>query len=193
MWPSQRLPSIGLDSQQRKSRARSRDRRGIRPIVTLLEERTLLSTLNLTVTTLQDDPTTPIVGLVTLRDAITTANAAPPGSQETINFDPSLQGTIDLMTALPNLANNITINGPGATVLTIQRDSNAAQFSVFTVNSGVIAGISGLTISDGYASLGGGVDNIGNLTLINDIISGNSGNTTAAACTTTAASRSSTT
>ena len=43
MWPSQRLASIGLDSQQRKSRARSRDRRGIRPIVTLLEERTLLS------------------------------------------------------------------------------------------------------------------------------------------------------
>src|SRR5208337_584752 len=43
MWPSQRLASIGLDSRQRKSRARRRDRRGIRPIVTLLEERTLLS------------------------------------------------------------------------------------------------------------------------------------------------------
>ena len=43
MWPSQRLASIGLDSRQRKFRARSRDRRGIRPIVTLLEERTLLS------------------------------------------------------------------------------------------------------------------------------------------------------
>ena len=43
MWPSQRLASIGLDSQQRKSRARSRDRRGIRPIVTLLEDRQMLS------------------------------------------------------------------------------------------------------------------------------------------------------
>ena len=43
MWPSQRLASIGLDSRQRKSRARRRDRRGIKPIVTLLEERTLLS------------------------------------------------------------------------------------------------------------------------------------------------------
>ena len=70
MWPSQRLASINLDSQQRKSRARSRDRRGIRPIVTLLEERTLLSTLNLTVTTLQDDAGSTFPGLVTLRDAI---------------------------------------------------------------------------------------------------------------------------
>ena len=43
MWPSQRRGSIGLDSQQRKSRARSRDRREIRPIVTLSEARTLLS------------------------------------------------------------------------------------------------------------------------------------------------------
>ncbi len=43
MWPSHRLASIGLDSRQRKSRARRRDRQGTRPIVTLLEERTLLS------------------------------------------------------------------------------------------------------------------------------------------------------
>ena len=43
MWPSQRLASIGLDSRQGKAQTRSRDRRGIRPIVTLLEERTLLS------------------------------------------------------------------------------------------------------------------------------------------------------
>jgi len=43
MWPSQRRGSIGLESWQGVARARSRDRRGIRPIVTLLEERTLLS------------------------------------------------------------------------------------------------------------------------------------------------------
>ncbi len=88
MWPSQRLAPISLKSWQGKAQVRRRDRRtrGIRPIVTLLEERTLLSTLNLTVTTLQDDPTAPIVGQVTLRDAIVTANASPTDSQENINF-----------------------------------------------------------------------------------------------------------
>ena len=44
MWPSQRRASIGLESWQGVAQARSRDRRGIRPIVTLLEERFLLST-----------------------------------------------------------------------------------------------------------------------------------------------------
>ena len=43
MWPSQRRASIGLESWQGKAQARRRDRRGIRPIVTLLEDRTLLS------------------------------------------------------------------------------------------------------------------------------------------------------
>src|SRR5208337_4899920 len=131
MWPSQRLASNDLDSRQRKSRARSRDRRGIRPIVTLLEERQMLSTLNLTVTTLADPGPT---GTVSLRQAITTANADMTDSQEVINFAPSLNGgTIDLMMALPNLANNISITGPGASNLTLQRDSSAATFSVFTV------------------------------------------------------------
>src|SRR5208337_5649384 len=96
-----------------------RDRRGIRPIVTLLEERTLLSTLNLTVTTLLDDPTTPIPGQVTLRDAINTANADTVDSQEIISFAAGLHGTIDLTQALPNLVNNISINGPGASSLIV--------------------------------------------------------------------------
>ena len=106
MWPSQRLASIGLESWQGKAQARRRDRRGIRPIVTLLEERTLLSTLNLTVNTLADDPNGPISGYTTLRDAITQANAST-DSQEVINFASGLQGTIDLTQALPDLNNNI--------------------------------------------------------------------------------------
>ena len=100
MWPSQRLASIGLDSQQRKSRARFRDRRGIRPIVTLLEERFLLSTLNLTVTTLAD-PSGP-TGTVSLRQAIVTANNDTTDSQVNISFAINVRGTIDLTTALPS-------------------------------------------------------------------------------------------
>ena len=45
MWPSKRLASNDLESAgQGVAQARRRDRRGIRPIVTLLEERFLLST-----------------------------------------------------------------------------------------------------------------------------------------------------
>ena len=178
MWPSQRLASINLDSRQRKSRARSRDRRGIRPIVTLLEERTLLSTLNLTVNTLTDDPNGPISGSTTLRDAITQANAST-DSQEVINFASGLQGTIDLTKALPALANNISINGPGASSLTVQRDSSSTitQFSVFTVNGGDTDTISGMTISGGNSAFnGGGIysSGTGMLTVSKCIITGNS-------------------
>ncbi len=178
MWPSQRLASIGLDSRQRKSRARSKNRRGIRPIITLLEERTMLSTLNLTVTTLSD-PSGP-TSTVSLRQAINTANADTIDSQESINFAPGLHGTIDLTTALPNLANNISINGPGAALLTIQRDTGAAPFSIFTVNSGETVSISGMTITGGNAASGGGIFNYGgtlrvtNCTITDNTASGGS-------------------
>jgi hypothetical protein len=65
MWPSQRLASIGLESWQGKAQARRRDRRGIRPIVTLLEERAMLSTVQITVASLADS------GVGTPRAAIT--------------------------------------------------------------------------------------------------------------------------
>ena len=182
MWPSQRLTSIGLDSWQGVARARRRDRRGIRPIVTLLEERTLLSTLNLTVTTLLDDPTTPIPGQVTLRDAINTANADTVDSQEIISFAAGLHGTIDLTQALPNLVNNISINGPGASSLIV--NGNDANFSVFTVNSGE-TNISGVTITGGGGSSfeettvfvwGGGITNNGTLIVNGCIFTSNSAN-----------------
>ena len=69
----------------------------------------MLSTLNLTVTTLAD-PSSP-TGTVSLRQAINTANADTIDSLVNINFAAGLHGTIDLTTALPNLANNISIMG----------------------------------------------------------------------------------
>ena len=114
MWPSQRLASISLESGQRKAQVRRSDRRtrGVRPIVTLLEERTLLSQLSLTVNTLADDPSGPIPGQTTLRDAITQANAST-ANQEVINgvINFAVDGTIDLTSALPALNNNISLEG----------------------------------------------------------------------------------
>ncbi len=78
-----------------------------------LEDRTLLSTIALTVTTLADDPSGPITGQTTLRDVITQADADPADSY-VINFASGLQGTIDLTSPLPELSNNIDLQGPEA-------------------------------------------------------------------------------
>ena len=139
----------------------------------------MLSTLNLTVTTLAD-PSGP-TSTVSLRQAIWAAYAAPVGSQVNIGFAAGLSGTIDLATALPDIESNVAISGPGAGSLTIQRDQYAAAFTIFTVDmqgpqSGVIntVSISGVTISNGCTGwLGGGVQNAGNLTLSNDILANN--------------------
>ena len=140
-----------------------------------LEDRTMLSTIALTVTTLADDPITPVAGQFTLRDAINTADGGATTNQYVITFKQGLTGTIDLTTsALPDLANNITIQGPGASNLTVQRDASATTpFSVFTVDSGVTVRISGMTISGGYAVDGGGIDNSGTLTVRNTTFTDN--------------------
>jgi len=178
---------MALKSWQAGHRTWRRDQRDkrVRPTLTLLEERALLSTLNLTVTTLADDPVTPISEQTTLRDAITQANAST-GNQEIINFGPGLQGTIDLTSTLPTLNNNISIQGPGASYLTVQRDSGAGTFSVFTVDSGQTVSLSGMTIAGGNATTimglgdssgqGGGINNAGTLTVNDSTFTGNSAN-----------------
>jgi CSLREA domain-containing protein len=137
-----------------------------------------------------------------LREAITAANGN--AGAETITFQiptsdpgydaPSGRYTITLSTAgaLPNLT-SMTIQGLGANVLTVRRDSAApAQFRIFTVGSEAIVTISGLTISGGHApdgstgsnspftggrggtgDAGGGILNSGTLSVTNSIISAN--------------------
>ena len=127
-------------------------------------------------------------GTVSLRDAINALN----GTGGTITFDPVVFApasgpyTIQLGSALPNLANNITITGPGANVLTV---SGAFTRRVFTINSGRTVSISGLTIANGLVSgiagnntnpptngqpaMGGGILNSGDLTLTLCVLSGN--------------------
>ena len=112
-----------------------------RPILDCLEERAMLSTIPITVNSLVDAPSS--TGVTTLRGAIATADADTADSY-VINF--AVKGVIDLKATLPDLANNIPVQGPGASALTIQRNPNAAPFSVLTVDSGETVAISGLTI-----------------------------------------------
>ena len=67
-------------------------------------------------------------GACTLRAAIQQANFAPPG--DIIGF--SVTGVINLTGALPDLSTDITINGPGASQLTVRRDTGG-DYRIFTV------------------------------------------------------------
>lgn len=127
-------------------------------------------------------------GTCRLRDALATA-----GSGGTITF--AVHGTINVNQAQGplTLAVNVTIQGPRATILTI--DGGCATcgaggtpnggVTVFQINNGVTnAAISGLTIKHGNASVvasvgfsnrlvGGGIANFGTLAMTDSIITAN--------------------
>jgi hypothetical protein len=94
-------------------------------------------------------------------------------SGDTIVFAPGLSGTITPSSTL-TVANSVTIEGPGADVISI---SGGGVNQVFKINNGVSSAISGLTITDGLVSsstgnvAGGAIDNEGNLALVGDVIS----------------------
>jgi hypothetical protein len=107
-----------------------------------------------------------------LRQAILDANATL--GADTINFDPSLTGTITLTTGqLPAITDNLTVTGPGAANLTIS-GNHASR--VFLIADGVTVMISDLTISNGsIIGDGGGISNNGGtLTITNSTLSNNS-------------------
>jgi CSLREA domain-containing protein len=117
-------------------------------------------------------------GNCTLRAAIQQANATP--GADTINF--SVTGTINLTGALPVLSTDMTINGPGANLLTVRRDTGG-DYRIFTVPSGATVNISGLTVANGRtpdgqgafsdAGNGGGIFNAGTLSITGASVSGN--------------------
>lgn len=111
----------------------------------------------------------------TLRDAIAAANATV--ASDTIVFAANVTGTITLLTGELSIKQPLTINGPGANVLAIS-GNNASR--VFNVEFGVATTITGLTITQGFASgadplaqSGGGIFSFGELTLTNCHVTGN--------------------
>ncbi len=133
-----------------------------------------------TVNTSTDGPVQ--AGQLSLRDAIRLADAYANSTSdtETIAFS-SVSGSINLTLgalAIDNTAGEVTIQGPGSNVLTINGGNDSADF---TVAAGSKASISGLTITGGknlytdsfVYGYGGGIENNGNLTISNSIITGN--------------------
>ena len=125
-------------------------------------------------------------GECTLREAITAANTDTASGTATgecaagsgdDGIDIGLTGTVQLTGALPVLSSNLAIAGPGADEFTVRRDSGG-DYNIFTVSSGSVVSISGMTITNGsYRGDGGGIlNNGGTLTITDSTISGNTGN-----------------
>ena len=94
---------------------------------------------------------------------------------DTISFSLAPSSTIVLTSGELTITKNITISGPGADVLSVQRDVAAAAFRVFHVNPGHTVTIEGITISNGIASGGGGIYNDHSTLTVNScVLSGNS-------------------
>ena len=115
----------------------------------------------LTVTNLNDS------GPGSLRAEIAGAN---PG--DTIIFQPGLTGTITLTSAGLTISQDLTINGPSASMIAVSGNNS---FTVFTINAGTVL-ISNLTIENGQpGASGGGIVNMAAaiLSVINSTISNN--------------------
>ncbi|MFI5455745.1 MAG: choice-of-anchor Q domain-containing protein, partial [Isosphaerales bacterium] len=160
----------------RKSRHRKSRSRAALTTLESLENRVLLSpgqtvyTVDLTSDT--GASTGPHTG--DLRYVIGQADANPVSSL--IEFDPTVFSSPQTITlsngtlVLSNTGAPIAIDGPGANEVTIS-GNNAV--GVFSVESGVTATLSGLTISYGFDSSGGGIDNQGSLTVTDSAITHN--------------------
>lgn len=114
-------------------------------------------------------------GAGSLRQAILAANNAASIVNPTITFTSGAAGVISLETALPAIARNMVIDGPGAASLTVSRSSETA-FRIFRINNGITTTLRGLEIANGDAGNGngGGVLNQGGILTIEDsLINGN--------------------
>src|SRR5262245_49605268 len=145
---------------QRSHRKPAPPRRPWLPRLEGLEDRVTPSTF--TVTNLLDS------GPGSLRAAVTAANTHP--GADVVTFQHGLHGTITLTSGQLNVTDSVTINGPSAAQLAVS-GNNASR--VFDISSGVTATLSGLTISHGRATTGGGIDNAGNLTVSNSTLVNN--------------------
>lgn len=110
---------------------------------------------------------------------ITFSNTAASG---VVNFHDGAAHVINLLTEQLTVASNLTIEGPGADLLTVQRSTmgGTPNFRVFEIESGVTATLAGLTIANGKldstapgANRGGGIYTSGTLWIDRCTVSGN--------------------
>ena len=151
-----------------------------------LEDRRLLSASPIVVTTLADTVDFND-GLTSLREAIFAANTVP--GADTITFAPALtaNGPAKILLSQGQLAitDALTITGPGAELLTIDASGNDQGTSVLVFRDSdsstqFPAAVSGLTLTGGNRSRGGGILSYESLDVKDCVITGNSGHDGAA-------------
>jgi hypothetical protein len=114
-------------------------------------------------------------GSCTLRAAIQQANAT--AGADLIDFDSTVFAAAQTIllngSALPQITENLTITGTSPSLLTIDGEENSR---IFNIGSTATVGISNLTVTNGYVGEddGAGILNLGNLTLTNLVVRGNS-------------------
>lgn len=113
-------------------------------------------------------------GAGSLRQALLDAEAA--AGADNIIFNATLNGTINLQTALPDINESVTIEGPTAPnrAVTVARAATAStNFRIFTITAGTVS-ISDLTMAEGNITgapaQGGGIRNAGTLTMTRCVI-----------------------
>ncbi|MEO8574360.1 MAG: FG-GAP-like repeat-containing protein [Pyrinomonadaceae bacterium] len=110
-----------------------------------------------------------------LRGAIQVANTH--AGIDGIEFDLPPNSVINLTQALPDVTGSVGITGPGANLLTVRRNM-APQYRIFNVTTTGTVTFSGLTISDGNSTLGGGIqNNSGTVNVVSCALTGNLGDT----------------
>jgi len=86
---------------------------------------------------------------------------------DVITFE--VTGTINLTGALPNLTRSISIEGPGASLLTVRQATDYGISSIFAVRNATVS-VSGLTVANADNF---GIANAGTLMISNSTVSGN--------------------
>ncbi|HJT82060.1 MAG TPA: CSLREA domain-containing protein, partial [Chthoniobacterales bacterium] len=128
------------------------------------------------IVTISTDTNDGVCGTIdcSLREAINAANAL--AGDNTITFDEAITGTLAPASALPAIASNIHLQGPGARLLAL---SGSAQRRVLVFSSGS-SSLSGLTIRNGAQfgtsvspATGGGLANAAALTVSDCAFIGN--------------------
>ena len=130
----------------------TRDRNRLRPTLTMLEDRRLLSTY------IVNNPTdTPVTGETDLRQAIVQATSDT--TNDIITFSSTVFNTPQTITLggsqlnLTKATGTLAIQGPGANLLSISGNNASRVFALY----GGAATLSGLTVTGGSASEGGGL------------------------------------
>jgi parallel beta-helix repeat protein len=96
-------------------------------------------------------------GAGSLRQAIEDANTT--AGADTITFRAGLTGTITLTTGQLAVTDSVDIQGPGAATLAVSGNNASRVFYLYNGSTNLAVTISGLTVTEGNASIGAGIVN----------------------------------